>query len=231
MEAPLDWTTLKESLKDGTFLKIVRRREPLPSSFEREAFVALIRQLLRSCDIIVMRNRFPYDIEAEHYVVWGSDIETVFRRASCYSGLVWENPLSHRSVPEIPHVHVFLPFKSVQSGTECLVEQIRNDLPFHTAIMYMPSPNGHRVEIGHAENRASAVEKIISRAPQEWRSASLYCGSSRVILERARDRDDFFWQHMEGEELKNCECVLTPHNSKASWETKPYPRGMLFFSE
>ena len=80
---------------------------------EYEEYVRLMAGLTPSSPLAVLRNRFPYDVDAKHqWVVWSlngsftDDAAALVRHETGHTPTVlFENAFQDRSVPGIRHLH------------------------------------------------------------------------------------------------------------------------------
>ena len=122
----LDWSSLNHHIGTGDLHKIATRRADVQSEYReylRDRGPYIPQRYQTSC--ILEPNMFPYDVEGEHYVMWGPTQRVAEK---CARHLInsrhevpseewsqpWTNPTAARSSP-VPHTHLFRLVRSSRS--------------------------------------------------------------------------------------------------------------------
>jgi hypothetical protein len=112
-------------IKSGAEVPKLRRRRAADEGYVRDTHAQMLSAFFPGVRTVsLMPNRYPYDVcerEVDHLVCWlhpsrfgavPPNMDDILHLAVCGSGapreFVWfENPPAWKSVPDIPHVHVF----------------------------------------------------------------------------------------------------------------------------
>jgi len=83
----------------------------------QQQFINFIQDKLEHKDCFIMKNDYPYKVNAQHYVIWLKNqsidqfkcLNNSFPSVTEYK--LQENPWWLKSIPQIRHIHLFLPNK------------------------------------------------------------------------------------------------------------------------
>lgn len=84
---------------------------------EKKLFVQYIQSKLDHTDCFILKNDYPYKVNAEHYVIWLKN-HSIDERLCVHNDFphmtefkIQENPWWLKSIPQIRHCHLFIPYK------------------------------------------------------------------------------------------------------------------------
>lgn len=115
---PLSWKDLEYAVLTGDTQRIDRRSPSVLAAYQRAPSLSrteVEEEILQGEDFVLLKNKYPYDVQAYHYVLWCrypiTKAAAYLRVCQLIRGkfLIFENPPSHRSVPHTQHYHVFIP--------------------------------------------------------------------------------------------------------------------------
>lgn len=112
----LSWEELESAIQQNDANTINRRSPGVQLRYSMRhnlSRIDLEQVVFRNSDFAVTRNRYPYDVDTQHYLLWCrrritlADARCKVSALTIKPFLIYENPPSHRSVGHTQHFHVF----------------------------------------------------------------------------------------------------------------------------